>query len=145
MQKLNREGVNFSGMNYPSLPSMTTPNPMMGGMGMNPSATPYSNTGQQFMYNNNSQLMNNMMPSTGQVMQSDCVLLSNLFDETIDLAEEPNFFKEIYEDVHEECSQFGKIYQLWIDEKSPIGNIWIKFDNNDYQAANVTIQKLNMR
>jgi RNA-binding protein 39 len=143
MQKLSRDGVNFNpggGMSYPSLPSMTTPNP--GGNFSNSQSTPYGNN-NHLMYSNNGQLVNQLM-SQGQITQSNCVLLSNLFDENIDLEQDPNFFTEIYEDVYEECSQFGKVGTMWVDQKSP-GNIWVKYDNNNIHASTLTLEKLNGR
>jgi len=142
MQKLSRDGVGFNpgGMNYPSLPSLTTPNPTSIPNSITNIANMYGNSNQP-IYNNNGQLINPQM-AFGQVAQSNCVLLSNLFDQNVDLVQEPNFFSEIYEDVYEECSQFGKIILLWIDEKSP-GNIWVKFDNSQY--ASLAFDKLNGR
>ena len=134
MQKLNRDGVGFNPGGYSSLPSMTTPNPGM------PMSTPYGN---QQIYNINGQLINPLM-NQGQIQQSNCVLLSNLFDEHVDLEKEPNFFTEIHEDVYEECSEFGKVALLWVDEKSP-GNIWVKYDNNNVHASALTLEKLNGR
>ena len=155
MQKLSRDGVNFNPGGMPGL-NMATP------MQMNPggvNSTPYGGMpNMQPMYNNNGQLINPMMMNMGgmnnkmnpnfmnqgQIIQSNCVLLSNLFDENIDLEAEPNFFTEIHEDVYDECSKDGKIETLWVDEKSP-GNIWVKFEGNNLKAAALTIERLNGR
>jgi hypothetical protein len=117
MQKLNKDTFT-SGVGFPSLPSMTTPNPLISN---------YPQTGG--------------IPTT----QSNCLLLSNLFDPTlVNLKEDPNFYNDTRDDVYSECSKNGKIEKIWLDENSA-GNIWIKFANNNYQAAKNTYDKLNGR
>jgi RNA-binding protein 39 len=77
--------------------------------------------------------------------QSEYVLLSNLFDPAqIDFKKEPHFYKDTKIDVYEECSNFGKVDDVFIDERSS-GNVWVKFCNNNWQAAKAAVEGLNGR
>ncbi len=79
------------------------------------------------------------------VSQSSCVLLSNLFDPaSVNISEEPNFYRETREDVMNECSNFGKVEQVFVDESST-GNVWVKFANSNWQAARAAVEGLNGR
>jgi RNA-binding protein 39 len=94
--------------------------------------------------NNNNNINNNniSIPSTSQ---SHCVLLSNLFDpNNVNLSEDPSFFIDTQTDVVEECNNYGVVEEVIVDEDSR-GNVWIKFANNNYQAAKVAVEKLNGR
>lgn len=56
---------------------------------------------------------------------SQCFLLTNMFD----LAEEqikPNWVEDIREDVIEECSKYGAVVHLSVDQTAPNGQISIK-------------------
>ena len=153
MQKLSKDTMGMTN-NYPSLPSMTTPNPSASTHGQqtnnnNPSHTPMTPYNTNYpMYNNNGGLVQGMTPmmvNQANTIQSNCLLLSNLFDpKTLDLNANPNFFSEISEDVGEECNGYGKVDLLWIDEES-IGNIWVKYADNNIQAAKLALDKLNKR
>lgn len=57
---------------------------------------------------------------------------------------EPNFFDEVKEDMHEECSNYGQIEKIWVDKNS-IGNVWIKFANKNTGAAAKIVEKLKGR
>ena len=79
------------------------------------------------------------------VSQSSCVLLSNLFDPSaVNLSVEPNFYRETREDVTNECSNFGKVDKVQVDESST-GNVWVRFSNNNWQAARAAVEGLNGR
>lgn len=126
MQKLSRDTM--GGQIIPSLPSMTTPNPM---------ATPMIPGIYIFNYKG--------QPSIPPTSQSNCLLLANLFDpSSLNQKDNPDFSQEVYEDVYEECSSFGKVDKVWVDVQSQ-GNVWVKFSNNNYQAANMALEKLNGR
>jgi hypothetical protein len=91
------------------------------------------------------QPINPQLAGVPQATQSHCVLLHNLFDpSSINFREEPNFFKDTQEDVYEECSNFGKVEDVLIDQNSK-GNIYVKFSNNNWQAAKAAVDGLNGR
>jgi len=74
-----------------------------------------------------------------------CVLLTNLFDPSqIDKAKEPNYFTDLRDDVMDECSCFGGVETVWIEENS-MGNVWVKFLHNNIEASRNAMQKLNGR
>jgi hypothetical protein len=124
MQKLNRDvGIGMSGIGFPSLPSMTTPNPI----GI-PQISNYRSAADMNIH-----------------IQSACLLLSNLFDPTqVNLKEDANFYFETKQDVFEECSNFGKVEGVWVDQNSQ-GNVWVKFSQNNWQAARAALEQLNGR
>ena len=83
--------------------------------------------------------MNVSIPPTSQ---SSCLLLSNLFvPNEVNLAEEPDFYEETKLDVKEECSIYGEIEKIWVEENSA-GNVWMKFAENNFNAAAKAIEKL---
>jgi hypothetical protein len=91
---------------------------------------------------NTTSTINTGFPS---VTQSSCVLLSNLFDpSSVNIAEEPNFYRETKEDVMNECSNFGKVEEVYVDQSST-GNVWVKFANSNWQAARAAVEGLNGR
>ena len=117
--KLSREIINMN-IGFPSLPAMTTPN-LQG-------STPMP----QLNYLSDS-------------IQSSCLLLSNLFDPTqVNLKEDANFYSDTKQDVFEECSNFGKVEGVWVDRNSQ-GNVWVKFSQNNWQAARAAYDGLNGR
>ena len=76
-------------------------------------------------------------------VESNFVLLSNLFDPTtVNLDEEPHFFDDTAEDVMEECSNYGKVLEVFVDPDS-LGFVYVKFAN--VQAARAAIDQLNKR
>lgn len=77
---------------------------------------------------------------------SSCYLLiSNTFDpSTVNLIEEPEFYEEVSIDIREECEKFGKVEKLYLDRNS-IGNIWVKFANNNVNAGNQIISAFKGR
>ena len=88
---------------------------------------------------------NNINTGFPVVSQSSCVLLSNLFDPaSINIHEEPDFYRDTKEDVTNECSNFGKVEKVFVDQTST-GNVWVKFENNNWQAARASVEGLNGR
>jgi len=142
-QKLDRGG------NIPALVSGT------GFTGMTPLNNSYSNTGmtQRPSMTPFSQpypligIPN--LPKTPQnqsLIQSNCLLLSNLFDPTgVNLKDEPEFFIDTEDDVKAECSNYGRVEKIWVDQNSREGNVWVKFENKNYEATMKAFEKLNGR
>merc|ERR1719498_2024853 len=55
-------------------------------------------------------------------------MLKNMFDPaTVDLAEDPDFFTDVQEDVTEECGKHGPVAQVHVDKTSPDGQVLVKF------------------
>lgn len=127
MHKLNRDVMPNNTMGFPTIPNiptMATPNPQ--------SRLQSINTGM------------NMMNIQDQI-QSACLLLGNLFDPTqINLKADPNFYADTKQDVFEECSNFGRVDGVWVDQNSQ-GNVWVKFSQNNWQAARTALEQLNGR
>lgn len=46
--------------------------------------------------------------------------------------------------MKEECSSFGGIDKIWVEENS-LGNVWVKYANNNTAAADKALEKLNGR
>ncbi|CAH2051516.1 unnamed protein product, partial [Thlaspi arvense] len=57
---------------------------------------------------------------------SECLLLKNMFDPSTET--EPDFDKDIKEDVQEECSKFGKLNHIFVDKNS-VGFVYLRFEN----------------
>lgn len=55
-----------------------------------------------------------------------CFILSNMFDLEEEKNRTPNWVQEIKEDVIEECTKYGGIVHISIDEQAPNGCIYIK-------------------
>jgi len=135
-QKLDRGG------NIPALVSGT------GFTGMTPSHNLYSNSSGMtqrpsmtpFNYSGNPN------PQNQPVIQSNCLLLSNLFDPMgVNLKDEPEFFIDTEEDVKTECSNYGRVEKIWVDQNSKEGNVFVKFENKNYEATMKAFEKLNGR
>jgi RNA-binding protein 39 len=73
-----------------------------------------------------------------------CMELSNLYDPNeVDLANEPNFYEDIDEDVKEECAEYGKIEKFWLEKSK--ATAWVKYANRNANAAKNAYDKLNKR
>jgi len=138
MQKLSRDNV----------PALVSGSKIfvyyLAGMtGMTPAPYGYSNP----LYTPYGGMNNFMMNQPVQFSsQSHCVLLSNLFDNHgVSLNDDPSFFEDTKEDVTEECSNFGKVENVYVDQLSKDGNVWVKFANRDVAAATKAIEVLNGR
>ena len=80
-----------------------------------------------------------------KVAKSSCFLLGNLFDPSqVNLSEEPEFYEDTRLDVKDECSNYGEVEKIWVEENS-FGNVWVKFANNNTTAAAKALEKLNGR
>jgi len=74
---------------------------------------------------NNQEYMQESNAATMANQPTHCFLLTNMFD----LEEErtkPNWVEDIRDDVIEECTKYGGIVHIHIDQASPHGNIYIK-------------------
>jgi len=69
-----------------------------------------------------------------------CIVVTNMFDP--ELEDDPNFDKDIKEDVEEECSNYGPIVHCFVDKYSK-GFVYIKFAVEE--AAVVAVNQLNGR
>ncbi|KAK3193527.1 hypothetical protein Dsin_024837 [Dipteronia sinensis] len=63
---------------------------------------------------------------------SECVLLKNMFDPTIETYED--FDMDIKEDVEGECSKFGKVKHIYV-EKNSAGFVYLRFENAQSAAS----------
>ncbi|GAB2282975.1 hypothetical protein Dimus_017508 [Dionaea muscipula] len=59
---------------------------------------------------------------------SECLLLKNLFDPATE--SEPDFDLDIKDDVHEECSKFGRVRHIYVDRNSA-GHVYLRFDSKE--------------
>ncbi|KAJ3041062.1 hypothetical protein HDV00_009962 [Rhizophlyctis rosea] len=87
------------------------------------------------------------MPGVGQkqatpvVMPTRCVLVKNMFDPAEET--EPNWDKELEEDVKQECqSKYGTIVHIKV-EKDSAGHVYMKY--NDIPQATKAVEGLNGR
>lgn len=140
MQKLSRD-------NIPALVSGSTKIFLnkAGMTGMTPGHYSYTNTNPMYTpYGGLNNLMMNQPVHFSSV--SNCVLLSNLFDPNqVNLKDDPDFFEDTKDDVFDECSNFGKVEKIYVDQLSKDGNVWVKFANKDVAAATKAIEVLNGR
>ncbi|KAI8809966.1 hypothetical protein BJ742DRAFT_803088 [Cladochytrium replicatum] len=79
-------------------------------------------------------------PAVPIIMPTRCVLLKNMFDPAEET--EPNWSREIEEDVRDECSQFGKVLHIHLEPNSE-GHVYLKFES--VNAAQAAITALNGR
>jgi len=71
------------------------------------------------------------------------MLIPKLFDyHSVNLNEEPGFFIDLKEDVEGECSKYGQVDHVFV-EQSPAGNIWIAF--RDIKSAEAAKNALGRR
>ena len=73
-------------------------------------------------------------------MKSWRILFSNLFFRA---KEDPDLFDDVKEAVVEECSQFGKVEEIYLDEYSPDGLVYLQLDT--LKAAEETKKLLDGR
>jgi hypothetical protein len=53
---------------------------------------------------------------------TQCLLLKNMFDAS--MQSEPEWEKEVAEDVKDECSKFGAVLHVHVDKNSQVGPIF---------------------
>ncbi|KAH0563971.1 RNA-binding protein 39 [Cotesia glomerata] len=55
---------------------------------------------------------------------TQCFMLSNMFDPQNE--SNPNWAREIRDDVIEECNKHGGVFHVYLDQASPQGNVYVK-------------------
>lgn len=63
--------------------------------------------------------------ATVTAVGTQCFMLSNMFDPAVE-AGNPIWVEEIRDEVIEECNKFGGVVHIYVDEKSPDGNVYVK-------------------
>lgn len=71
---------------------------------------------------------------------SPCIVLKNMFDPATE--DDPEFDREIRDDVEEECAKFGPVLHIFVDKNSQ-GNVYVKFQQPD--AARHAAEAMNGR
>jgi RNA-binding protein 39 len=66
--------------------------------------------------------------ATVTAVGTQCFMLSNMFDPTAE-AGNPKWVQEIRDEVIEECIKYGGVVHIYVDEKSPDGNVYVKSSN----------------
>ena len=79
------------------------------------------------------------------LIQSSFILLSNLFEPSeVNLKEDPDYFNDVRRDVLDECNSLGTVEAIRVDSNSK-GNVWIKFADDNAQAAKLAVAKFHSR
>ncbi|KAL2531329.1 Splicing factor [Abeliophyllum distichum] len=124
MQKLDRSGI---------ASSVVGP---VGGPGLNGSAT--SQQSINLPLNPASVLPTPVLPAQVVSMApepignpSECLLLKNMFDPTNET--DPEFDLDIRDDVHEECSKYGRVKHIFVDKNSD-GYVYLRFESVEAAA-----------
>ena len=82
-------------------------------------------------------------PAAPPVVPSKNILLTNMFDPVEEAASgNPEWDKDIEEDVQAECEQFGVVNHIFVDKNSQ-GFVYLKFEDMD--SAKKAIEKLHGR
>jgi RNA-binding protein 39 len=63
--------------------------------------------------------------ATVTAVGTQCFMLSNMFNPSAE-AGNPHWVQEIRDEVIEECNKYGGVVHIYIDEKSPDGNVYVK-------------------
>ena len=63
--------------------------------------------------------------ATVTAVSTQCFMLSNMFNPAGE-AGNPNWVQEIRDEVIEECNKYGGVVHIYVDEKSPDGNVYVK-------------------
>ncbi|EPS59790.1 splicing factor-like protein, partial [Genlisea aurea] len=71
---------------------------------------------------------------------SECLLLKNMFDPTTEM--DPEFDLDIRDDVHEECSKYGRVKHIHVDKNS-CGYVYLRFES--IEAASRAQQAMHKR
>ncbi|CAA2968802.1 RNA-binding protein 39-like [Olea europaea var. sylvestris] len=120
MQRLDRSGI-----------ASSVVGPLGGGPGLNGSAT--SQQAINLPLNPTTVLPTSVLPAQVASMApepignpSECLLLKNMFDPTTETDEE--FDLDIRDDVHEECSKYGRVKHIFVDKNSA-GYVYLRFES----------------
>ena len=63
--------------------------------------------------------------ATVTAVGTQCFMLSNMFDPASEVGN-PNWAREIRDEVIDECNKYGGVVHIYVDEKSPDGNVYVK-------------------
>ena len=63
--------------------------------------------------------------ATVTAVGTQCFMLSNMFDPVTE-ARNPRWSEEIRDEVIEECNKHGGVVHIYVDEKNPDGNVYVK-------------------
>lgn len=63
--------------------------------------------------------------ATVTAVSTQCFMLSNMFNPATE-AGNPSWAQEIRDEVIEECNKYGGVVHIYVDEKSPDGNVYVK-------------------
>lgn len=63
--------------------------------------------------------------ATVTAVSTQCFMLSNMFNPAAE-AGNPTWVQEIRDEVIEECNKYGGVVHIYVDEKSPDGNVYVK-------------------
>ena len=64
--------------------------------------------------------------ATVTAVTTQCFMLSNMFDPATEASNNPEWAKEIRDEVIDECNKHGGVVHIYVDEKSPDGNVYVK-------------------
>lgn len=82
----------------------------------------------------------NVVPAIGG-LPSTCIVIKNMF--VLEQETETNWENDIKEDVMEECSKYGKVNHVHIENKIPGGFVYLRFAA--VEAASEAARNLNGR
>ncbi|KND03989.1 CC1-like family splicing factor [Spizellomyces punctatus DAOM BR117] len=82
------------------------------------------------------------LPAKPVILPTRNILLKNMFV-LQEVQEEPDWDKELKDDVESECSKYGKLRHVGIDTESPDGRIYMKY--NSIPEAEAAVNALNGR
>ena len=68
---------------------------------------------------------NQQQLATVTAVSTQCFMLSNMFNPAGEVGN-PRWSQEIRDEVIDECNKYGGVVHIYVDEKSPDGNIYVK-------------------
>lgn len=75
--------------------------------------------------------------SASQLVPSRCVLVSNMFDPSLET--EPDWNLDLEEDVRDEVTKFGPLTHIRVDATSKAGHVYLRFANQEAAAKNQSV------
>merc|ERR1719436_1339864 len=67
---------------------------------------------------------------------SRTLLLQNMFSPSaVNLRKDPRFYEEIREDMHDECTKFGKVLHVTVDPRGATGQIYVLYETPAQRGA----------
>ena len=63
--------------------------------------------------------------ATVTAVGTQCFMLSNMFNPANEVGN-PHWVQEIQDEVIDECNRYGGVVHIYVDEKSPDGNVYVK-------------------